>query len=179
MARFRAAYGASPLHLLAVIASFAVAGYAFFRIVDNPSALGTLVWFAGAIVLHDLLAFPLYSGLNLIAARGLGGGAAAQARAVPVLNHVRIPAFLAGLALLMFFPLILGLDSHNYERDAGLGTGVFLDRWLGLTAALFLGSALIYAVRLRRARRPVGADGPESEEGDVDGPEVEGGGGHA
>lgn len=153
MGRFRAAYGAAPLHLLAAIASFAIAGYAFFRIVGSPSALGTLVWFAGAIVAHDLLAFPLYSGLNLIATRGLGGGEASAQRAVPVLNHVRIPAFLAGLALLLFFPEILGLDSHNYERDTGLGTGVFLERWLGLTAALFLGSALIYAVRLRRAGR--------------------------
>jgi hypothetical protein len=158
MRRLRGAYGASPLHLLAAIASFAVAGYAFFRIVGNPSALGTIAWFAGAIVAHDLIAFPLYSGLNLIASRGLGGGERA-ARPVPVLNHVRIPVFLSLLALLLFFPEILGLDSRNYERDTGLGTGVFLDRWLGLCAALFLGSALIYAVRLRRARRPVAEEG--------------------
>ena len=155
MGRFRAAYGASPLHLLAVLASFAIAGYAFFRIVEAPSALGTLVWFAGAILLHDLIAFPLYSGLNLIAHRSLAGPADAREdrRRVPLINHVRVPAFLAGLALLMFFPEILGLDSRSYERDTGLGTGVFLNRWLGLCAALFLGSALIYAVRLRRAGR--------------------------
>lgn len=153
MARFRTAYGDSPLHLLAVVASFAIAGYAFFRIVESPSALGTLAWFAGAIVAHDLIAFPLYSGLNLIAHRSLAsrGDAREDRRRVPLINHVRIPAFLAGLALLMFFPEILGLDSRNYERDTGLGTGVFLGRWLGLCAVLFLGSALIYAIRLRRA----------------------------
>ena len=39
MARFRSLYGDSPLHLLAVLASFAIAGYAFLRIVENPSAL--------------------------------------------------------------------------------------------------------------------------------------------
>ena len=39
VARFRSLYGASPLHLLAVIASFAIAGYGFLRIFDSPSAL--------------------------------------------------------------------------------------------------------------------------------------------
>jgi hypothetical protein len=165
--RFRAAYGASPLHLLAVIASFAIAGYAFLRIADNPSALATFVWFAGAILAHDLLAFPLYSGLALLAHRAASGSAEAAAeRAVPVVNHIRIPAFLALLSLLMFFPLILGLDSRNYERDAGLGTGVFLDRWVGLCAALFLGSALIYALRVRAAGRAAKLDSAPPEDED-------------
>jgi hypothetical protein len=155
MARFRSLYGDSPLHLLAVLASFAIAGYAFLRIVEQPSALGTLVWFGGAAVAHDLIAFPLYSALNLVAHRSIEGPEDAweERRRVPVINHVRIPAFLSGLALLMFFPLILGLDSANYEKDTGLSGDVFLARWLGLCAALFLGSALIYAVRLRRASR--------------------------
>jgi hypothetical protein len=155
MARFRSVYGDSPLHLLAVLASFAIAGYAFLRIVENPSALGTLVWFAGAAVAHDLIAFPLYSALNLIAHRSLEGpdDAWEERRRVPLINHVRIPAFLSALALLMFFPLILGLDAANYEKDAGLSGEVFLTRWLGLCAALFLGSAVIYAIRLRRATR--------------------------
>lgn len=160
MARFRSAYGDSPLHLLAVLASFAIAGYAFLRIVESPSALGTLVWFAGAAVAHDLLAFPLYSALNLIAHRAVEGPADTweKSRRVPLINHIRIPAFLSGLALLMFFPLILGLDRSNYERDAGLSPDVFLTRWLGLCAALFLGSALIYAVRLRRAAARANAE---------------------
>lgn len=155
MRAFRSLYGDSPLHLLAVLASFAIAAYAFFRIVESPSALGTIVWFGAAIVLHDLIAFPLYSALNLVADRSLagGGGGRESRRTVPLINHVRIPIFLAGVALLMFFPLILGLDSANYEKDTSLGTGVFLDRWLGLCAVLFLGSALIYAVRLRLAAR--------------------------
>jgi hypothetical protein len=164
MARFRSAYGDSPLHLLAVIASFAIAGYAFLRIVENPSALGTLVWFAGAAVAHDLIAFPLYSALNLIAHRTVEGpdDAWEERRRVPLINHVRIPAFLGGLALLMFFPLILGLDAANYGKDTGLSGDVFLTRWLGLCAALFLGSAVIYAIRLRRATR--GQDEPADPE---------------
>ena len=154
MRRARRLYGGSPLHLLAAIASFALAGYAFLQIVDTPTALATLAWFAAAILLHDLLAFPLYSALNLLAFRTLAGGVSSRdaERRVPLINHLRIPAALCGLALLLFFPLILGLSSANYEKDAGLGTGVFLQRWLALCAALFLGSALIYALRLRRAR---------------------------
>lgn len=155
MTFFRSRYGDSPLHLLAVLASFAIAGYALFRIVESPSALATLVWLGAAALAHDLIAFPLYSGLNLIAHRSLVGPADAgeERRRVPLINHVRIPAALSALALLLFFPLILGAASANYEKDTGLGTGVFLGRWLGLCAALFLGSALIYAIRLRRASR--------------------------
>jgi hypothetical protein len=161
MARFRSAYGDSPLHLLAVLASFAIAGYAFLRIVEQPSAIGTLVWFLGAAVAHDLIAFPLYSALNLVAHGSIEGPEDAweERRRVPLINHVRIPAFLAGLALLMFFPLILGLDATNYEKDSGVSGDVFLTRWLGLCAALFLGSAVIYAVRLRRSMRR-GDDAP-------------------
>jgi hypothetical protein len=170
MARFRSAYGDSPLHLLAVLASFLVAGYAFLRIVENPSALGTLVWFGGAAIAHDLIAFPLYSALNLVARRSIEGPEDAweERRRVPLINHVRIPAFLGALALLMFFPLILGLDSANYEKDTGLSGDVFLTRWLGLCAALFLGSAIIYAVRLRRAGRADGGRPAPHPEGPQD-----------
>jgi hypothetical protein len=171
MRPFRSRYGDSPLHLLAVIASFAIAGYAFLRIVENPSALGTLVWFGGAAVAHDLIAFPLYSGLNLIADRAIGGRAESredQSR-VPVINHIRIPAFFCALSLLLFFPAILGLNAANYEKDTGLSGDVFLTRWLGLCAALFLGSAVIYALRLRRAGRESGADADPDDEPDGDG----------
>jgi hypothetical protein len=159
MARGRTLYGASPLHALAVLASFAIAGYAFLRIVENPSALGTLIWFGGAAIAHDLIAFPLYSLLNLLASRPLAGPRREweAERRVPVVNHIRIPAYLCLLALLLFFPLILGLDSSNYEKDAGISSDVFLTRWLGLCAALFLGSAVIYALRLRRAGKDADA----------------------
>jgi hypothetical protein len=170
MARFRGAYGSSPLHLLAVIASFAVAGYAFFRIFDTPTALGFIVWFGGAIVAHDLIAFPLYSLLNLIATGSLGGiGGRDSELRVPALNHLRIPALLSGLALLLFFPLVLGLSADNYVEDTGVEIDVFLGRWLGLVGALFLGSALIYAVRLGRAERlaEAAAEEASAEDGDA------------
>jgi len=153
MRRLHAVYGSSPLHALAVIASFAVAGYGFLRIAESPSALGTFVWFAAAIVAHDLIAFPLYSTLNLIAFGSLGrpGGVAQEGRRVSAINHLRVPAILSAIAFLMFFPLILGLDSTRYMEYTGQSADIYLGRWLGLCGALFLGSGLIYAIRLRRA----------------------------
>ena len=53
-------YGASPLHLLALLASFALAGYAAAQLVPSRPA-GVAVWFAGAVVGHDLVLMPLYS----------------------------------------------------------------------------------------------------------------------
>jgi hypothetical protein len=53
-------YGANPLHLLALIGCFLVAGYAADRLVpSNP--LGVGIWFLGAVVGHDLVLMPLYS----------------------------------------------------------------------------------------------------------------------
>jgi hypothetical protein len=155
MSRLRAAYGAAPLHALAVIASFAVAGYALLRLSEGPTALGTFVWFGAAIFAHDLVAFPLYSALNLIAHHSLGEHDAERRsnRRVPVINHLRVPTMLSAISFLLFFPLILGLSSTNYVEDTGVDGDVFFGRWLGLCAVLFLGSAVIYALRLRRSYR--------------------------
>ena len=148
--RLRARYGAGPLHLLAAVASFAIATYAFIEIAERPSPIGFVVWFAAAIVAHDLIAFPLYSLLGLLAGR-LGAGAATAGP--PAVNYVRVPALLSGLALAVWFPLILGVDAAGYEAASGQSTDPFLGRWLLLTATLFAGSGVLYALRTRRARR--------------------------
>jgi hypothetical protein len=54
-------YGASPLHLLALVAAFALAGYAVRAVVAAGPWRGFAEWFIVAIVAHDLLLFPLYS----------------------------------------------------------------------------------------------------------------------
>jgi len=155
MTRMRELYGSSQLHLLAVIVTMSFALYGTIRIAQGSDALNTFIWFGGAIVAHDLISFPLYSGLNLIAHRSLVGplGGPTAERAVPLINYVRVPTILSGFALITWFPLILGLTEHNYRMKSGLNPDIFLGRWLLLTGALFLGSALIYAVRLRRATR--------------------------
>jgi hypothetical protein len=141
---FRSSYGDGPLHLLAAIASFSIVAYALIQIVDRPGALSFVLWFGGAIVAHDLVAFPLYSLLDRIAGRVEGE------RAPPAVNYVRVPALLSGLAFVVWFPLILGLSGEAYEAASGLAPDPFLGRWLLLTAALFAGSGLAYAVRSRR-----------------------------
>jgi hypothetical protein len=154
MSFVRERYGSSALHLLAVVATMAVAGYAFIAIVARPNAINVLLWFGGAIIAHDLITFPLYSALALIAGRGARVGAAELGvRRKAALNHVRVPALLSTSALVAWFPLILGLSSDRYHDDTALSASVYLGRWLLLTAALFSGSAVIYAIRLRRDLR--------------------------
>jgi hypothetical protein len=54
-------YGANPLHLLALLAAFALAGYAAAAVVDSGQWRGFAIWFIAAVIGHDLLLFPLYS----------------------------------------------------------------------------------------------------------------------
>ncbi len=157
MRLLRERYGSSVLHLLAVLVSMAVVAYAFVAIVARPNAINVVLWFGGAIIAHDLIAFPVYSAFGLIAGRAaLVGAGRLDPRRVVALNHVRVPALLSALALVVWFPLILGLSADRYRADTGLSASVYLGRWLLLTAALFAGSAVVYAVRLRLDLRQSG-----------------------
>ena len=53
-------YGASPLHLLTMVGSFALAGYAAVQLLPLD-VFGIALWFAGAVIGHDLLLMPLYT----------------------------------------------------------------------------------------------------------------------
>lgn len=150
-------YGSRPLHLLTLIAGFALFGYVVATI--EPAALwnphvwwqSIVVWFAAAIIAHDLVLFPIYALVD----RLLPGQRSAPARpGVPVLNHIRVPALGAGLALLVFLPGIIRQGGPTYQAATGQTQDPFLGRWLLLTAVMFALSAAIYAVRaaLRRQR---------------------------
>lgn len=67
-------YGANPLHLLALLAAFALAGYAVHAVMAAGQWTGFAVWFAVAIIGHDLLLFPLYSLADLSLRHLLPGG---------------------------------------------------------------------------------------------------------
>jgi outer membrane biosynthesis protein TonB len=143
-------YGASPLHLLAMLACFGLAGYAAVRLVSSRP-LAVAAWFLGAVIGHDLLLMPLYS----LADRSV---AAAFRHRVPELpsvawiNYVRVPAALSGLLLLVWFPLILRLPSP-YHASTTLSADPYVWHWLAVTGALFLLSAVAFALRLRRQSR--------------------------
>ena len=158
--RIRHWYGANPLHLLALLAAFALAGYAVRAVIAAGQFRGFAIWFAVAIIGHDLLLFPLYSLADLSVQRLLPGrGRGNQAQQAPpgqvpgppLINYVRIPVAFSLLILMVFFPLILGLSEPGYHRASGLTTQPYLWRWLGVTGVLFAGSAVSYALRWRRA----------------------------
>lgn len=152
----RRGYAEGPVHLLAQLGAFAVAGYAASRVlVEGGPWLALAVWFLGAVVGHDLVLFPVYAAVDaagqfrlLHRSRPLPAVAG-----VPWINHVRVPVALSGLLLLVWFPLILGGRAQAFLDTTGLGTEVYPGRWLGVSGAIALGSVLVYAVRLRRATR--------------------------
>ena len=61
VSRLRRWYGAPLRHLLALVASFALAGYAVHAVAAAGQWRGFAIWFGAAIVAHDLLLFPVYS----------------------------------------------------------------------------------------------------------------------
>jgi len=152
-------YGAGPLHLLALLAGFAVAGYAAARLV--PSApLGIVIWFLGAVIGHDLLLFPLYTLADRSAAAVLRHRAA-RWPALPWINYLRVPAALSGLLFLLWFPLILRLRTR-YQASTTLSPDPYLWHWLAVTGALFLLSAVALALRIRGLRQPPEPPEPHS-----------------
>ncbi|GGR84077.1 lipoprotein [Streptomyces nojiriensis] len=149
---FRRRYGASPLHLLLVLASFTLALYAGLRLFQGDT-LGVAVWFVGAALLHDLVLLPLYS-LTDRAVQALftrGPGPTLPVPRVSV-NYVRVPAFVSGVLLLVWWPLVLRRVEH-YTAATALPADGFLGRWLLITAALFAASAAVLIVRTWRRSR--------------------------
>ena len=180
LTRASRAYGAHPLHLLSLVASFALVGYAVSLL-----SVGSLwnhrhwwqsiiVWFLGAVLLHDLVLFPAYA----LADRSLGAGWRAvsgrtsdRPPAVSPVNYLRIPTMASSLLLLLFFPGIIQQGSGSYLRATGLNQAPYLQRWLLLTGVFFAASALLYSVRLviaGRRRRDVVPVAGHIDPGSVD-----------
>jgi hypothetical protein len=158
--RFRAVYGAGPLHLLTLLASFAIAAAAVVGWFQRPrDVVNVLEWFAAAIVLHDLVFLPLYSLLDRIAFGGRRQRVRhARTIALPGLvnptAYLRIPAMVSGLLLLVFFPVIFGLGTQTELSASGIPESGYLARWLLATGVLFAVSGVAYAAAVARAGRP-------------------------
>jgi hypothetical protein len=161
-------YGASPLHLLALLACFGLAGYAAARLVSSRP-VAVVVWFAGAAVGHDLVLVPLYSLADRSALAALRHRAP-QLPAASWINYVRVPAALSGLLLLVWFPLILRLRSP-YHASTTLSADPYLWHWLAVTGTLFLLSAAAFALRLRG--RPDQEDEEDQEDQEAERAAVE------
>jgi hypothetical protein len=137
----------SPLQLLLLACSFALAGYAGVRLLADDW-LSVVLWFVGAALVHDLVLLPLYAGADRVVARGLS---VVGRREWTV--YVRVPAAFSGLLLLIWFPLISGQVADHYSSATTLSGDAFLSRWLLITAVLFGGSAVMLLLRSLRLRR--------------------------
>ena len=156
---FRRIYGSHPLHLLTLVAGFALLGYVIATV--KPTALwnpntwwqSIAVWFAAAIIAHDLVLFPIYAVADRLL---LVTGAERRPTArVPIINYIRIPALGAGLTFLVFLPGIIKQGAPTFVAATGLTQDVFLGRWLLLIAAMFAISAVCYGIRLATVDRAV------------------------
>lgn len=160
MRSFARAYGAGPLHLLGLLATFLIFGYAALKIFDDPVWYRYLFWFVGAALAHDLVLAPLYGLLDRSAQPLFRRGARTAPSDPGDINYLRVPAFLSGLLLLVFFSSITRGGEQAFEAASGRTQQVFLGRWLLISGVLFLVSALVYAVRGRRRQPSSSPDGP-------------------
>lgn len=169
MTLFARLYGSRPRHLVAVLVALAFAAYAWTRLVQHGQARDALIWFVAAVLAHDLVLFPLYRLIYGLAVRAGRVSQHPQTR-MPVLVHLIVPAVMAAFLLLAWVPLILqpGKSAASYQRITSTASDPFLDRWLLITAGLFLASALLYAARTRRktpAPHPSGSSDPRTSTG--------------
>jgi len=139
----RRRYGASPLHLLAHLALLPLAGWALLQILQLNTARTILLWFLGAVVLHDLVLLPAYSALDRAAERATGSA----------INYVRVPAGIWLLLGLVFYPVIAGRGDAAYHRVSGLHFEGYFGRWLLAGAVLFSISGIAYTARAASRRR--------------------------
>ena len=153
---WRSLYGENPLHLLAMVACFALVGYVVSFVYPGPSALSLAIWFGGAVIAHDLVLYPLYA----LADQPLVLGRWARRRVlprrpalVPAINHVRAPALGSAILGLIYFPTISLRGDPAFTFAAGHSMVGEYANWLLITGVLFLGSAVIYALRLGVAAR--------------------------
>ncbi|MQY18395.1 hypothetical protein [Nocardia macrotermitis] len=150
-------YGAHPLHLLVLLAAFALAAYTVWTLGFDTlwnhhvwwQAIG--IWFAAAIIAHDLLLFPAYALLD----RTLTTLSTRFHPRIPPLNHLRIPLLGTGLSFLIFFPGIIEQGATTFHTATGATQQPFLLRWILLSTTMFAVSGVVYAIRILRAwRRP-------------------------
>jgi len=135
----------SPLQLLLLVCSFALAAYAGVQLLAGDW-FGVALWIVGAALLHDLVLLPLYAAADRALVKAAG-------RRRDLVMYVRVPAALSGLLLLVWFPLISGQVAGRYASATALSADGFLARWLLVTAVLFGGSAVLFVLRLRRATK--------------------------
>ena len=149
---FRRRYGQGPLHLVGHLVLFGIAAFAFDQIFSGGAVQQLLIWYIGFALLHDLVFLPLYTLLDRIGHALTSRLPARRPGTLPIVNHVRVPAVISGVLLIVYAPLIFAEGQRTYLFYSGHHVEGYLRNWLLITFALFAVSGLLYAVRSRRAR---------------------------
>lgn len=132
------------INLVWMLGAFAMTGYVVELLQGNPSLPRMLTWFAGAVVGHDLVAFPLYAATDRLSVAVLHAAK---------VNYLRVPAAASALLFVVYLPGIVRQGGRTYLSATGQTQEPFLGRWILLTAIAFGVSALMYVVRHLVARR--------------------------
>ena len=149
---FRRRYGASPTHLVAHLAGFAIVAFALDRIFSSGDVKVVILWYLGFAIAHDLVFVPAYTGLDRLFRATIARWSPPGRTGLPVINHVRVPVVISALLLIIYLPLISRRNDGWYFQLSGHSLSHYIRNWLMITAVLFLGSGLIYLARLVRAR---------------------------
>lgn len=144
-----------------MLGCFAFAAYVASLVASVPQAWRIGIWFVGAALFHDLVMWPLYA-----LADRLAGLLPSPSLRPPVtwINHIRVPTVLAGVLLVISFPLVLGM-AGSYRSATGLSPEPYLDRYLVIVALLYGASLALFLLRLGnhrlRHRASRGGAGPD------------------
>ena len=153
MSAFRRLYGDHVLHLIVLVAALALGAYTISVLgIDqlfNPRVWwqSIAVWFAVAVIGHDLILFPLYALVEWLLPKGRRSADADTSRRVPIVNYLRLPTLATALTFAMFLPGIIEQGAFTYHAATGLTQEPYLSRWLLLVAGFYLISAVCYLVR--------------------------------
>jgi uncharacterized membrane protein len=131
------------MRVLAHLILLPIAGWALITVLDFRAADNVVVWLVAAVILHDLILLPAYSGLDRLARFAAG----------EAINYIRVPAGLSLLMLLVFWSTIRGKGDGNFHYTSGLHYDGYGQRWLLVSAALFAVSGALYLAR-RAGSRP-------------------------
>lgn len=147
-AAFRRAYGAAWWHPVVVLSCLALTAHVVDRLSQEPLSGLMLFWFAGCVLVHDVVLLPTGSLLDRFLTalpRRARSGRELRVRAI---NHVRVPLLASGLLLLMFLPGIVQQGTATHLAATGMDQQPYFTRWVWLSAAFAVLSAVCFAVRV-------------------------------
>jgi hypothetical protein len=129
--------------ILAHLILLPLIGWALLTVFDFRAAANVALWLVGAVILHDLILLPAYSGLDRLA----------RFAARDAVNYIRVPGGLSLLMLLVFWSTIRGTGDGAFHYVSGLHYDGYAQRWLLVSAGLFAVSGALYLAR-RAGSRP-------------------------